>query len=82
MSTRAQIDSHRENVFLAHGARQTALAAANTEALRKAAHVAYHKSVLASAQANGVSTGAFAALHNLGDPAGESAATTTNGTTS
>ena len=82
MSTRAQIDTHNDNVSAAKGTRQTALAAAGSEAARKAAHIAHHKSVLASAQANGISSGAFAALHNLGDPAGESAATTTNGTTS
>ena len=61
--------AHALAVAQAEGIRQTSLKAAATEADRTAAHVAYHKSVLASARTNGLHCNSIAALARLGvDP--------------
>ena len=68
-----KLAAHQANVVAAHGKFQVAMAAAATEAARKAAHVQRHKDILASARANGIKTGAHEALHNLGvSPDGDS----------
>ena len=54
----------------------------STEAARKAAHVQRAEDILSSAITNGISTGAYEALHNLDShPDGDSAAVTTGATT-
>jgi hypothetical protein len=68
----ANAPAHREAVAVAEGARQSAKAATPTASGHKAADIAYYKAVLASARLNGHATGALAALHMLGDIAGES----------
>jgi len=63
--------AHRDAVNTAENVRQVAKAATPTAAGHRAADVAYYKAVLASGRTNGVKTGALAALHSLGDAAGE-----------
>jgi hypothetical protein len=66
-------NAHKEAIAVAESARQiTKAAAGNNQAAHRAADVVYLKAVLASGRLNGVATGALNALHNLGDPAGES----------
>lgn len=69
--TPQQVATHRENVAKAAGILQAALVPGVSEATKKAAYVAYHKSVIASARTNGHSCGSLNAMHSLGDPAGE-----------
>ena len=64
-------NAHRAAVAAAEGVRQAAKAATPTAAGHKAADIAYYRAVLASGRTNGVSTGALAALHSLGDATGE-----------
>jgi len=60
--------AHREAVAVAESARQVAKKSNNTAAGHIAADVAYYRAVLASGKANGISTGAKAALARLGFP--------------
>ena len=63
----ANTDAHRAAVAVAESARQVAKAAAgNNQAAHLAADIVLYKAVLASGRANGVSTGALNALHNIG----------------
>jgi len=58
--------AHQLAVAQAEAARQVAKAASNNAAGHKAADIAYYTSVLQSGKANGISTGAKAALARLG----------------
>jgi hypothetical protein len=63
------IPAHHLAVAVAKGALQTSMKNAATEADRTAAHVTYHKAVLASGRLNGVRCNSIAALARLGvDP--------------
>jgi hypothetical protein len=63
-------DAHRLVVTQAEGVRQVAKAAAgNNQTAHKAADIAFYQAVLKSGRTNGISTGAYNALVNLGvDP--------------
>lgn len=72
MSNPNQDAAHQAAVAAAKGSLQAALATANTQAAVTAAHVTFYLAVLRSGQANGHSTGALQALHNLGqEPGGQ-----------
>jgi hypothetical protein len=61
-----RLDDHHRAVSVAEAAHQQALKVAVTETDRINARIAYYRAVLASGRANGVSTGAAAALARLG----------------
>ena len=65
-------DAHRTAVAVAESARQIAKAAAgNSQSAHKSADIAFQRAVLISGRANGIITGAVAALASLGvDPGG------------
>lgn len=68
MSTvQSENKTHNAAVSKAEGVRQTAVAAASSQAAVTAAEIAFYRSALASAQANGCSTDSFVfALKSLG----------------
>jgi hypothetical protein len=61
-------ERHSLAVGTAANVRDNAMAVATTEAQRTTAQVNYYKAVLASGRAEGLSTGAVAALARLGYP--------------
>jgi hypothetical protein len=64
-------DNHSAAVGVAEAAYQQTMKTAVTEADRTAARVTYYRAVLASGRAQGISTGAAAALTRLGSPPGD-----------
>ena len=67
----ANQNAHNDAVALAEGARQISKKANNTASGHHAADITFYRAVLASGRTNGVSTGALAALHTLGDATAE-----------
>ena len=66
-------DAHKTAVAVAESARQVAkVAAGNNQAAHRTADITFYKSVLQSGRANGIITGAYQALLNLGVDPGNS----------
>jgi hypothetical protein len=66
-ATRTGNATHDNNMTAAEGVRQVAVVGATTQAAMRAADIAFHRTGLASAKANGIQPGQFiAALLELG----------------